>query len=240
MDAFSDWAPRRPTAKRYVDCLGGLDRRLAKAKEYIAADDLRFAGQLLQHAVFAQPERGDAKELLAGVDEQLGYRVENGTWRNFHLTRAQELRHGIGRTDIDMGTGMANALSIEQVFDTLAIRIDAPSAWHETTTVDWHVTDVDQTYRTTLHNGALIQQQSPPRRQVRPDRDADQTTAAGPAGRTRARQHRARRGPRCVQADAQLRGDSRPGVRHRHAVTGVRCRTKKRTELSTSKRGTAA
>ncbi|RZU75977.1 alkyl sulfatase BDS1-like metallo-beta-lactamase superfamily hydrolase [Micromonospora kangleipakensis] len=154
--------PPAETAKRYVDCFGGVDAVLAKARDYVAGGDLRFAAQLLQHAVFADPDHGDAKELLAQVYERLGHGAENGVWRNFYLTGAQELRHGTKMTTIDLGSGMAAVLSVEQIFDTLAIRVDGPNAWHDTITIDWTFTDLGESYRTTLRNGVLIQQQNPP------------------------------------------------------------------------------
>jgi alkyl sulfatase BDS1-like metallo-beta-lactamase superfamily hydrolase len=154
--------PPTETAKRYVDCLGGVDNLLAKARDYVAADDLRFAAQLLQHAVYAQPDHAEAKDLLAEVYERLGHGAENGTWRNFYLTGAMELRDGVVGTPIDVSGGMAAALSIEQIFDTLAIRVDAPHAWHETIMIDWTFTDLGESRRTTLRNGVLIQQPKPP------------------------------------------------------------------------------
>jgi alkyl sulfatase BDS1-like metallo-beta-lactamase superfamily hydrolase len=153
--------PPVETAKRYVDCFGGVDALLTKARDYLNGGDPRFAAQLLQHAVFADPDHGDAKELLAQVYEGLGHATENGIWRNFYLTGAQELRHGPKITPIDLGSGMAAALSVEQIFDTLAIRVDAPNAWHDTITIDWTFSDLGQSYRTTLRNGVLIQQQNP-------------------------------------------------------------------------------
>jgi alkyl sulfatase BDS1-like metallo-beta-lactamase superfamily hydrolase len=40
---------------------------LDKAKAYAQAGDLRFAAELLKHAVFAQPDDSTAKEALAVV-----------------------------------------------------------------------------------------------------------------------------------------------------------------------------
>ncbi|RZU53752.1 alkyl sulfatase BDS1-like metallo-beta-lactamase superfamily hydrolase [Krasilnikovia cinnamomea] len=153
--------PPVETARRYVECLGGVDAVLAKAGGYVDGGDLRFAVQLLQHAVFADPDRGDAKELLAQVFERLAYGAENGIWRNFYLTGAQELRHGPKVAPVDLGSGMAAVLSIEQIFDTLAIRVDAPKAWHDTVVIDWTFTDLGESYRTTLRNGVLLQQRDP-------------------------------------------------------------------------------
>ncbi|HEU4330690.1 MAG TPA: alkyl sulfatase C-terminal domain-containing protein [Lapillicoccus sp.] len=83
------------------------------------------------------------------------------TWRNFYLTGAQELRHGITPPAIDLGGGLASALTVEQLFDTLAIRVDGPRAATEAMTIDWKFTDLGHTIRTQLSNGVLIQTMDP-------------------------------------------------------------------------------
>ena len=55
--------------------------------------------------------------------ERLGFGAENATWRSFYLAGAEELRSGVQPLTIsDLGAGMAAALTVEQLFDTLAIR----------------------------------------------------------------------------------------------------------------------
>ncbi|MDR5698626.1 alkyl/aryl-sulfatase [Agromyces aerolatus] len=146
--------PPEQAGAAYVDAIGGLDATLAKAAEHVAAGDLRFAAQLLSHAVFAEPGSAEAKRALADVFEQLGYGAENGTWRNFYLVGAHELRNGVLKTAIAPGAGMAAALTIDQIFDTIAIRVDGPRAWDERLSIDWVFPETR--YRTTLSNGALI------------------------------------------------------------------------------------
>jgi alkyl sulfatase BDS1-like metallo-beta-lactamase superfamily hydrolase len=51
---------------------------------------------------------------------------------------------------------MAPALTAEQVFDSIAIRVDGLRAAAISVTIDWSITDIAQTYRMTLSNGALI------------------------------------------------------------------------------------
>ena len=51
---------------------------------------------------------------------------------------------------------MATALTITQVLDSIAIRIDGPRAWDQSASIRWHFTDVDQTFRMELSNGVLI------------------------------------------------------------------------------------
>lgn len=48
------WAhPPEEPARRHVECIGGTDAVVAKAEGYARRGDLRFAGELLNHAVFA-------------------------------------------------------------------------------------------------------------------------------------------------------------------------------------------
>ncbi|MFJ6405857.1 alkyl/aryl-sulfatase [Streptomyces hydrogenans] len=143
-------------AKRYVDLAGGPRQALAKARDYIEQGDLRFAATVLNHLVFADPGDTEAKEILAGVYDRLGHGAENGPWRNFYLTSAMELRHGVNPALLDAaGPEMLMALTTGMLLDSLAIRIDGPRAWHEDLTVDLVLTDEDTRHRLTLHNGAL-------------------------------------------------------------------------------------
>ncbi|WP_194891359.1 alkyl/aryl-sulfatase [Catenulispora pinisilvae] len=146
--------PPTETAKRYAECFGGVGQIVAKARGYAEDGDLRFAAQLLRHAVFAEPDDTEAKNLLADVFEQLGRGAECATWRNCYLTGAAELRTGIKPTVILAG-GMTTALSIPQFFDSLAIRVNGPKAWDARAVTDWHFTDLDEHYRLTLENGVL-------------------------------------------------------------------------------------
>ncbi len=63
---------------------------------------------------------------------------------------------------------MAAALSIEQLFDSVAIRIDGLRAASERIVIHWDFTDSGTLVRTTLSNGVLVQTESP-RSSVDPD-----------------------------------------------------------------------
>lgn len=143
-------------ARRYVDALGGPAETLAKSRTYAEGGDLRFAATLLNHLVFAEPGDADAKEALAGVYERLGHGAENGTWRNFYLNSAMELRHGANAVAMDTANPeMSMALTTTMLLDSIAVRIDGPRAWDEDLTVDLVLTDEGDRHRLTLHNGAL-------------------------------------------------------------------------------------
>ncbi|HTP17772.1 MAG TPA: alkyl sulfatase dimerization domain-containing protein [Streptosporangiaceae bacterium] len=148
--------PPEGTAARYVQAFGGIDATVAKAREFSEQGDLRFAAELASHAVFAGPDNDAGRELLASILERLGLGSENATWRNCYLTGARELRaRTIEHTELS-SAGLAPALTITQLFDSVAIRIAGPKAWSERLSVGWHFTDVHENYRMELSNGALI------------------------------------------------------------------------------------
>ncbi|MBF6174196.1 alkyl/aryl-sulfatase [Nocardia blacklockiae] len=156
--------PPEAAATRYVRAFGGIDVVVDKAAEFARDGDLRFAAELLKHAVFADPGHTAARNALAEVYTRLGYGAENATWRGFYLMGAKELREGVYPTALNLAGGMASALSIEQLFDTVAIRVDGPRAAAESLVIDWQFTDLDTTMRLTLSNGALIRTLDPRRR----------------------------------------------------------------------------
>jgi alkyl sulfatase BDS1-like metallo-beta-lactamase superfamily hydrolase len=154
--------PPEASGPRWVEAVGGRDALLAKARGYVDAGDLRFAAELLDHAVFADDTDTEARELLASVYDRLGQGAENGTWRNFYLQGAYELRHGVDASPINLAPAdMIAALSIEQLFDTMAIRVNGPRAWDLHGAIDWVFTDLDLRRRTELTNGVLVQRDAP-------------------------------------------------------------------------------
>jgi alkyl sulfatase BDS1-like metallo-beta-lactamase superfamily hydrolase len=147
--------PPEAAAARYVETIGGIDATVAKARRYAENGDLRFAAELGSHAVFADPAHQGARALLADVLTRLGYGAEAGTWRNVFLTGALELQQPAEPVPVSAG-GIIAALTITQLFDSLAIRIDGKRAWDTTASIRWHFTDTGEAYRMELSNGALI------------------------------------------------------------------------------------
>ncbi|SEM60339.1 alkyl/aryl-sulfatase [Nonomuraea pusilla] len=155
--------PPRESATRYVECLGGGAAVVAHARRYAEAGDLRFAAQLLNQAVFADEGNKEARDLLAEVYTRLGHAVESGAWRDCYLTGAKELVEGIApAAPYAVPTEVLAAMSVEQVFDLIASRVNGPRAWRERLSVDWYLPDLGERHRTTLSNGALIHQATPP------------------------------------------------------------------------------
>ncbi|WP_035799502.1 alkyl/aryl-sulfatase [Kitasatospora mediocidica] len=168
-------------AKRHTDALGGVDATVAKAKEYVAAGDRRFAATLLNHAVFAQPDHQDARHTLADVYDVLGRGAENGTWRNFYLTAAMELRGTLAAVDLKTDNPeMAMALTVGQLIDSLAVRVNGPRAWGTALTLDWLVADERRGWRLILSNGALTHRSAALGKSLGPE-TADLTLKLGKA-----------------------------------------------------------
>ncbi|MCL3993126.1 alkyl/aryl-sulfatase [Streptomyces lavenduligriseus] len=147
--------PPVASAKRYVEFMGGADEVLRRARQSFAAGDFRWVAQVVNHVVFADPDNAEARALQADALEQLGYGSENGTWRNFYLMGALELRHGsVGTPTVTASPDVLAALSLEQLFDALAIRVDGPRSWDADITVRWNVTGGEPVTQR-LRNGVL-------------------------------------------------------------------------------------
>ncbi len=148
--------PPEEAAIRYVRFMGGADATVAKARASYDEGDFRWAAEVLSHVVFAEPNHAAARELLADTFEQLGYGAENGTWRCFYLSGAHELRHGkFGTPATTASPDLLMQLTPAQLFDSLAIRVDAPRCWDERLSLDVVLTDTGERYRLRLANGVL-------------------------------------------------------------------------------------
>lgn len=146
--------PPTEAARRYVEFMGGTEAVLERAQASFEAGDFRWVIEVVNHVIFAAPDNAAAKELQASALEQLGYGAENGTWRNFFLTGAKELREGaLGTPTTTAPADIVARLTIEQLFDSMAIRLDGPRAWDEHIVLNWAIDD--GRYVMTLVNGVL-------------------------------------------------------------------------------------
>jgi alkyl sulfatase BDS1-like metallo-beta-lactamase superfamily hydrolase len=147
--------PPEAAAVRYVDAMGGREGALATARRAWADGDYRWCVEVGKHLVFADDTDREARLLLADAMEQLGFGAENGTWRNAYLAGATELRSGNFGTPATTSPDLAYSLSVAQVFDSIAVRIDGPRAWDRHLVTAWRITDEDTTYVVELRNGVL-------------------------------------------------------------------------------------
>ncbi len=142
---------------KYVQLMGGEDKVLAAGKQAYEAGEYRWAAELLNHLIFANPDSQEAKNLQADVLEQMGYQAENGPWRNFYLTGAFELRNGIkkNRTAKTSSPQIIANMSMELIFGYMGIQLDTEKAAGKKITLNWILTDVDEKYTLFLENSVL-------------------------------------------------------------------------------------
>ncbi|MFF3620853.1 alkyl/aryl-sulfatase [Streptomyces sp. NPDC002467] len=150
--------PPVAAAQRYVAAMGGPDAAVGVAQRAFDEGDYRWAVEVLNHVLFTDEHHARARTLQADAFEQLGYGAENGTWRNAFLSGAHELRHGKFGTPTTAATpDIMAALTVEQVFAGIGVRIDGPRAWDEHIVLSWVITDEGTTHVVEVRNGALNQ-----------------------------------------------------------------------------------
>jgi len=153
--------PPVEAGQRYVEFMGGMDVLLANARRSYEAGDYRWVAQVLRHAVFADPTNREARLLQADAFEQLGYVAESGPWRDVYLTGAQDLRHGTPAFSLPVRPTreVIAGMTLGQVFDYLAVRLDGPAAVElGTVHVRWVLDTRDgaaESAATELSNGTL-------------------------------------------------------------------------------------
>lgn len=149
--------PPEEKAKRYVEFMGGADSALEKARGAFDLGDYRWVVEVVNHVIFADPGNEEAKELQADALEQLGYQSESGSWRNFYLTAASELRHGV--LDIAApdagGADSVKAMTTSLFFDYLGMRLNGQRAGAKKLTLGCVLPDVGESWTLLLRNGAL-------------------------------------------------------------------------------------
>lgn len=136
--------PPVEAGRRYVELAGGADALLAHAQKAFDSGDYRWVVELVNHLVFADQTNARARSLQADALEQLGYQAESATFRNAYLTGARELRFGPPDAPSGpvRGRGLLAAMSIEQIFDTLAVRLISENVGGQSVRVNWTFTDL--------------------------------------------------------------------------------------------------
>jgi alkyl sulfatase BDS1-like metallo-beta-lactamase superfamily hydrolase len=105
--------------------------------------------------VFAEPANVRARALQADALEQLGYQAESSTFRNAYLTGAHELRHGAPEPRAARRGGLLRALTIELIFDSIAIRLRSEEVGGKDVTINWRFSDIGEEWVLGLRHRAL-------------------------------------------------------------------------------------
>ena len=150
--------PLLPTesAKRYVAAMGGEAAVVALGRKAFADGDYRWVVELVNKAVFANPNNAEARALQADALEQLGYQAESATWRNAYLMGALELRSGpkdpgVSTTGPDTVRGMTNEL----LFDFIALRLNHEKTDGMKAAISMVFSDSNEVWALELSNSVL-------------------------------------------------------------------------------------
>lgn len=150
--------PPEAAGKKYVEFMGGSEALLEKARASFELGEYRWVAQVLNHLVFAEPGNQAARKLQADTLEQLGYQSESAVWRNFYLTGAQELRSGVKNTGAALvfkAQDYVNAMSLDMLFDYMALRLNGPKANGLNLAFELEFTDIGENYLLTVENSVL-------------------------------------------------------------------------------------
>jgi alkyl sulfatase BDS1-like metallo-beta-lactamase superfamily hydrolase len=145
------------SAPLYVEMMGGSSKIIAKGKELFNEGKYKYAMEILNKLVYAEPGNQEAKDLLANNFEQLGYQAESPSVRNSYLAAAYELRNGIptGASPKTTSPDLVGAISTELFLDFLGVRLDSKKAANDHFTINLITPDNNEKFVVELSNGTL-------------------------------------------------------------------------------------
>jgi len=145
------------SAPLYVEMMGGASKIMAKGKSLFNEGKYKYAMEILNKLVYAEPTNQEAKDLLAENFEQLGYQAESPSVRNSYLAAAYELRNGIptGASPKTNSPDLVAAINTELFLDFLAVRLDSKKAGNEHFTFNLVTPDNGEKFVVELSNATL-------------------------------------------------------------------------------------
>ncbi|MDN7141300.1 MBL fold metallo-hydrolase [Pseudomonas sp. JQ170] len=148
--------PPVESARMTVEAMGGGEAVLGKIRTAMDKGEYRWAAQLGNQLLFAEPQNPKARAIQAEALDQLGYQSENANWRNIYLTGAMELRNGVPKNPgSSVSADMVRALTPQMFFDFMAVRVDVDKAVGHDMNLNWRFSEPDQAFNLTLRNGVL-------------------------------------------------------------------------------------
>ena len=149
--------PEKEAAPRYVRLMGGEKKVYQQAKQAADSGNYRWAAQLLNHLIFANPDNKQAKDLQADIFTQLGYQSENAIWRNEYLSGAKELREGVPVLPVasTLDSDLTANIEPEALLDYMGVMLNGPKADGKNLRFNWTLSAGD-TYGVELNNSVII------------------------------------------------------------------------------------
>jgi len=162
--AHLDPLPPADAGPRYVALAGGAAALLNTARAAYAEAEYRWAVELLNHLLFADPADTEARALLAACYDQLGYQAESGPWRDVYLSAAFELRHGPPEQGLNIAAmeDVLRQTPVRRFFDSMAVRLNGPDADGVNLSVNFVFTDLGESYLLEIGNAVLHHRPSQP------------------------------------------------------------------------------
>jgi len=147
----------RDSAPLYVEMMGGSAKIIAKGKELYDQGKYRYAVEILDKLVFAEPENQPAKDLLADVYEQIGYQKESPSQRNSFLAGAYELRNGMptGASPKASGPDVIRGMSTGLWLDFIGVMMDSTKVEDKHFSINFVTPDNGEKYAIELNNATL-------------------------------------------------------------------------------------
>lgn len=150
--------PEAQSAARYVAAMGGADALLERGIAAYDLGDYRWAAELFNHLVFADPQDERGRDWLAASYEQMGFQAESGAWRSYYLAGAAELRGGtpaapppaIGSPDF------LRAVPTLQLFDMIASRYAPERLARDPFALQFHFSDTGENVALMIERSVIV------------------------------------------------------------------------------------
>lgn len=145
------------SAPLYVEMMGGAEPIINKGQELYNKGKYKYAVEILNKLVYAEPQNQKAKDLLADCYEQIGYQQESPSVRNSFLAGAYELRNGIpeGASPKASGPDLIKAMTTELWLEYLSIRLDSKKAEGMAFTINFITPDNGEKFIVEMSNATL-------------------------------------------------------------------------------------
>lgn len=145
---------------RFVRAMGGAERVLAEGQRAFDEGDYRWAAEVLNHLVFAEPSNTAARQLLARTHRQMAYQAESAIWRNIYLSAARELENGVPqRPPTVQALDLVAATPTSQILDLLAVRLNPERLGNQRFAFNLVFPERNERHAVTIANGVLVHEE---------------------------------------------------------------------------------
>ena len=140
--------PLEAKASRFIKAVGGEEAAIVIGQEAFEEGDYRWAAEVLNYAVFANPQNQVARDWLAASYEQMGFQAESGAWRDFYLTGAQELRNSLADAGAvrTRSREFVEGVPTIELFNALAVRYAPEKLSREPFELNFQFTDIEEEF----------------------------------------------------------------------------------------------